>query len=307
MKLSIVDSESRSVESAAKAAKQSEVAGYEGHWIAGGWRDGVSLSLVAGREVPRITVGSSIVSIWQLPPIALAEQLLTVHDALGGRFTAGLGLSHPQMVENRFGRSFERPIAYMREYLTILMGALDDRAVTFSGHLLSASTDIRVPAQGRPPVVFAALGPQAVSVAARLVDGLLTFMVPLSSLAESTIPRAERVAAAEGRSRPRFIVELPICVTNDAGAARVDAARTFVNYGSGYYPSYRAALDRGGVDGPADVAVIGDESSVLQSLRTYRDIGVDEIAYVPFSSQTDRARTHEFLGALARDRELFSN
>ena len=284
-----------------EAGKLSEVTGFDGHWTAGGWRDSLTLSTLIGWEVPRVTVGTSILSIWQLPPIALAEQLLTVHDALGGRFTAGLGLSHFHMVESRFGRKFERPIRYMREYLTILRAALDDRLVDFQGEILSASTDIRVPAQSRPQLLFAALGPQAVSVASRLADGLLTFMVPLPSLEKMTIPRAESAAASVGRLRPRVCVELPICLTSDHERARESAAETFANYGSGYYPSYRAALDRGGIEGPADVAVIGDERFILGQLRDYRDSGIDEIAYVPFSSDSDRERTHEFLGNLARE------
>src|SRR6202030_3368294 len=116
-------------------------------------------------------LGTSVLSVFQLQPVALAEQALTVNDALGGRFRLGLGLSHAHMVEHRFGLNFERPIRYLREYLTILMQVLDTVQVDFKGEMLAAQTTLRITGVRRPQVLIAALGPQALRVAGALSDG----------------------------------------------------------------------------------------------------------------------------------------
>src|SRR3546814_11546095 len=51
---------------------------------------------------------------------------------------------------------------------------------------------------------------------------------------------------------PPFLRVDPDLCHGRQGRARQDAAATFVNYGSGYYPSYRAALDRAEIKGPED-------------------------------------------------------
>src|SRR3546814_6238411 len=88
---------------------------------------------------------------------------------------------------------------------------------------------------------------------------------------------------------PPFLRVDPDLCHGRQGRARQDAAATFVNYGSGYYPSYRAALDRAEIKGPDDVAIFGDEDDVRRELQRYRDIGVDEIYCIPFG--TDRKST----------------
>lgn len=41
-------------------------------------------------------------------------------------------------------------------------------------------------------------------------------------------------------------------------------------------PSYRAMLDREGVAGPAELALLGDEASLRSSIQRLRDIGVTD-------------------------------
>ena len=55
-------------------------------------------------------------------------------------------------------------------------------------------------------------------------------------------------------------------------------------------------LDREGAEGPADVAIVGDESSVKAAVRRLADIGVTEFLGAPFGS-ADQIRAS--IGALA--------
>ena len=96
-------------------------------------------------------------------------------------------------------------------------------------------------------------------------------------------------------------MSLPIAVTKEVAAAREAAARQFQIYGG--LPSYRAMLDREGVEGPADVAIVGDESSVGGALAQLAEIGATDYLAVPFRVPGDDEaleRTRALLIGLAR-------
>jgi alkanesulfonate monooxygenase SsuD/methylene tetrahydromethanopterin reductase-like flavin-dependent oxidoreductase (luciferase family) len=88
-----------------------------------------------------------------------------------------------------------------------------------------------------------------------------------------------------------------VCVTADAAAAREQAAKAFAVYGQ--LPSYRAMLDREGAEGPADVAIVGDEDAVAAEVRDLASAGVTDFNAAVFGSRTDRERTQAVLAQLA--------
>jgi alkanesulfonate monooxygenase SsuD/methylene tetrahydromethanopterin reductase-like flavin-dependent oxidoreductase (luciferase family) len=93
------------------------------------------------------------------------------------------------------------------------------------------------------------------------------------------------------------VAGLPVCVTDDADAAREFAARTFAIYGQ--LPSYRAMLDREGAAGPADVALVGDEKTVQAGIERLAEAGATDFLAAEFGSSDDeRARTRELLRSL---------
>jgi alkanesulfonate monooxygenase SsuD/methylene tetrahydromethanopterin reductase-like flavin-dependent oxidoreductase (luciferase family) len=95
-------------------------------------------------------------------------------------------------------------------------------------------------------------------------------------------------------------VGLPVCVTADPEAARARAARSFAMYGQ--LPSYRAMLDREGVEGPADVAIVGDEEAVARQLEGIADTGATDLMASIFGSSEERKRSMALLSELARSR-----
>ena len=86
----------------------------------------------------------------------------------------------------------------------------------------------------------------------------------------------------------------PIAVTDDADAAREAIGKGLVMYGQ--LPSYRAMLDKEGADGPADIALVGDEKTVGQGLDRLRDIGVTDFDAAIFpADDTADERTLDLL------------
>jgi F420-dependent oxidoreductase-like protein len=255
---------------------------------------------LAGRSVSRIELATAVIPIYPRHPVALAQQALTVTSAIGGRLALGIGLAHKPVVEQRWGMSFERPAAYMREYLAILMPLLRGEAVESTGERLSAHVQLNMPEATPPPsVLLAALGERMLRLAGDQTDGTALWMVGPRTLAGHVTPTITEAAWKAGRPAPRIAAGLPICVTNDADAARERAARSLANYGQ--LPSYRAMLDLEGAAGPADVMLVGSEEDVDRQLARLEEAGATEFTASPLGSSEERRHTLEFLRARIAD------
>lgn len=67
----------------------------------------------------------------------------------------------------------------------------------------------------------------------------------------------------------------------------------------GQLPSYRAMLDREGLAGPADLAVIGDEAALRAGIEAMQEAGCDDLICSPFGTREEQAATRAFVGSLA--------
>ena len=126
--------------------------------------------------------------------------------------------------------------------------------------------------------------------------GTITWMTGAATLASLTVPTISDAAAEAGRPAPEIAAGFPIWVTDDVDAARANAATTFMIYGQ--LPSYRAMLDHEGLDGPADLAIIGDEATCAGRMDELVAAGVTQFAASEFADNAeDRARTRAFLAS----------
>ena len=258
--------------------------------------DAMGVLAVIGREVPRISLGTAVVPTYGRHPLTMAQQALTVQAASGNRFVLGIGLSHQLVIEGMFGLSFEKPVRHMREYLAVLMALLHDGKVSFKGETISTEASVGAQARVAPPVLVAALGEQMLKLAGTVTDGTITWMTGPATLASHTVPVIAAAAQKAGRPAPRIVTSLPVCVTADVDAARQRAARDFQVYG--FLPSYRAMLDREGAEGPADVAIVGDEATVEKQVRALADAGVTEYVASIFGNRDERTQTRALLKSL---------
>jgi F420-dependent oxidoreductase-like protein len=147
-----------------------------------------------------------------------------------------------------------------------------------------------------PPVIVAALGPKMLQLTGELADGTGTWTTGVKTLGDHIVPVITKAAEAAGRPAPRIIAALPVCVSEDADAAREQAATQFAMYGN--LPSYRAMLDREGAATPGDIAVVGDESAVEDQLRQLADAGVTDFGASLYGSPEQVARSRELLKSL---------
>ena len=267
-------------------ASRAEKDGFASYWVPQIFNhDALTALAVIGREVPRIELGTSVVPTYPRHPMMMAQQALTVNAATDGRLCLGIGLSHQMVVEGMWGMSFDKPVRHMREYLEVMMPLLEGKPVAHAGEAFRVNGAVDVPGGSRPGVVVAALGEQMLNVTAALADGTLTWCTGPQTLKNHTIPTIRAAADRHGRDSARVIAALPVCVTKDIAAAHERAAKVFVIYGQ--LPSYRAMLDKEGAAGPADIAIAGSESEVLDRISALADMGVTDFAAVEFGGTPD--------------------
>jgi 5,10-methylenetetrahydromethanopterin reductase len=295
----VIPNQGATIEGVAERLRLLEALGVDSAWMPGipNGPDILTLLAVAGRATQRIEIGTAVLPALPRHPAALAVQVLAVNDALAGRFTLGLGVSHQKVMEGHLGLSFERPVATMRDYLGILRPLLAGQSVDYTGARLRTRLwlDVALTAGTVPGVLLAALGPQMLRLAGRHADGTVTWMTGLPTIEDHIVPGIVAAARGAGRPAPRIVAGLPVLLTGDRDAGRAQAGDEFAIYGR--LPSYQAMFEREGARGPGDIALIGDESDLAAALARARDAGVTDFQATPFGDPDAVDRTTEFLAS----------
>ena len=160
-----------------------------------------------------IRFGTAIAPIYAQTPEEFAAGATYIHEVSGGRFRFGIGVAHGP-THQRLGITPGKPLADTRAFVEKL------RSYEGIGAL--------------PPIVLAALRKRMVALAAEIADGVLFANASLSHLAQSltAVPPAKRRG-------PDFLIGnmLPVCITDDEGAALVLHRRRLVRYT--LLPNYR--------------------------------------------------------------------
>ncbi len=285
------------VEDLIAQAQRAERDGFASGWFANIFGiDAIMAAALCGRVTSRIELGTAVVPTFPRHPLAMAQQALSAQAACEGRFALGIGLSHRFVIESMLGLSFAKPFSHMQEYMAVLAPLIRAGSVSHQGREFRVSAGVSVKGATPCPILLAAMAPKMLALAGREGDGTITWMTGPKTLREHTIPRITEAAAQAGRPAPRVIVGLPIAVASDVAAARATAGRIFQVYGG--LPSYRAMLDREGVEGPGDVAIVGDEAAVGQRLEHLAAIGVTDFLAIPYGVGSDREASLERTRAL---------
>ena len=265
-----------SIDAVVRTARRVEQAGLDNLWMANIFSfDAISTLSIVGREVPRLRLGTAVTPTFPRHPTAIAQQALTAAAATGNRFVLGIGLSHKVVIENMLGLSYDAPARHMREYLDVLMPLLRGETLNYQGELYRVGgLTLTVPGAEPVPTVVAALGPLMLRVAGELADGTNTWMVGPRTMETHIVARLTKAAEAAGRPAPTVVGGVPIVLTRKPDEARQRIAQALVMYGQ--LPSYRAMLDREGVDGPADIAIVGDENALRGEIDRFRNAGVTD-------------------------------
>ncbi|MFV8817646.1 TIGR03564 family F420-dependent LLM class oxidoreductase [Haliea sp. E17] len=290
----VLPGEKSDLQGIVKFAQEMESRGFDSLWVPNIFGlDAIGACTLAGWETDHIELGTAVVPSYPRHPAALAQQALTAQAACAGRFTLGVGLSHRLVIEDMYGYSYERPARHMREYLEVLAPLLRGEPSDFEGDEITGKLTLDVPGAEPVPLLLAALGPAMLNLAGRFTHGTTTWMTGPRTIAEHIVPEIAAAASDAGHGAPRIVCGMPICMTRDVAGARAYIGEILAIYGM--LPSYRAMLDREGVEGPAELALVGDADTLRADIDQLRQAGVTDFnaAVIPFGDSGEA--TYELL------------
>ncbi len=162
--------------------------------------DALTALALVGQVTSRIELGTAVVPTYPRHPLALAQQALSTQAACDGRLLLGIGPSHPVVVENMHGLSYEKPVRHVREYLDVLDRAFAGPGqVSYSGELYNVNALLDVPGGSPVPIMLAALAPLMLKLAGSRTHGTITWMADERAHAEHVVPRITAAAEEAGQ------------------------------------------------------------------------------------------------------------
>jgi probable F420-dependent oxidoreductase len=207
-----------------------------------------------------LKVATGIAQIYARHPVTARNGQRTLHEASGGRFLLGLGVSHGPFIEGVRKLDYSTPYGDMVDYLAAM----------------AAAPFTAVGADDEPPTVLAALGPKMLRLAATEAQGAHPYFSPVEHTAFA------RETMGDG---PLLAPELMV-VIDDARDRATEVARKHM---SRYLqlPNYTNNLRRFGftdddIDGPSErlvdaIVVRGSVDDVVARVREHHDAGADHV------------------------------
>jgi F420-dependent oxidoreductase-like protein len=205
--------------------REAERLGYDSVWTAEAWgSDAVTPLAWIAAQTTKIKLGTGIMQLPGRSPANTAMTAMTLDALSGGRFILGLGTSGPQVVEGWHGVPFDKPLTWMREYVTIVKTIFArEKPLEFQGARYQipyrgpGATGLGKPLKsilhGRKdiPIYTGSMAPKSQAQSAELCDGiLLTCMHP--ERFDVIEPNLNEGFAKSGRSLANFDVAPTVAV-----------------------------------------------------------------------------------------------
>jgi alkanesulfonate monooxygenase SsuD/methylene tetrahydromethanopterin reductase-like flavin-dependent oxidoreductase (luciferase family) len=200
-------------------AQRADGAGFRTAWFPEiTFADSFGPATAAALQTERIGIATGVVGVWSRSAVTMALQAATLQQLSGGRLLLGLGVQARGYVEAWHGQRYEKPIAAMRDFVTILRRAFAGELVTYEGDVFSVRNfhlDMELPAP--PKITIAANGPRMIELAGEIADGMIGWFQSLEYVRDVTMPALRRGAERAGRSLDTFeaTVGFPAVVTED--------------------------------------------------------------------------------------------
>jgi F420-dependent oxidoreductase-like protein len=284
-------------------AQRAEADGFATLWFTGAVPGDPFIPMtLAARATTSIEVATAVQQTYAAHPLLQAARALSAAEAIGtpARFALGVGPSHRPAIEGRLGLSYETPGRHTDEYVQILTALLRGEQVTFAGQEFTVNAGpLPLPAGLEVPVLVAALGPRLLRVAGQYTAGTIPWMANAQAIETHIAPIIRAAAAEAGRPAPRIAAGLPVAVHDDVAEARAAAAEQFATYGQ--LPNYQRILAHGGLSGPAEAVIVGNEASVTSQVKALFEAGATDVWLPPFPVGPDRSASRARTRALLKD------
>ncbi|MCX7619891.1 MAG: LLM class F420-dependent oxidoreductase [Acidimicrobiales bacterium] len=298
-----------------QAAKLAESLGYRSFWTAETvGPEAFAVLAAVGATSPSLNLGTGVLAIQLRTPPLTAMGAATLQALNPERdILLGVGISSPVVASQWHGAPFnKRPLAQMREYLTLLRQCLSGETVSFSGDYYSVSRfrlGVKL-GERRPKLVVGALNAGMLQLAGELADGVLLNYLPASHVPWSV----EQVRIGEGRRTDGghctvyAYIHAGVCERSDGldyarrdlfSYAVVDSyAKNFER--AGFEAEVKAIRERhaakdreGALAAVSDrmidaIDVMGDAATVRRTIKEYVAAGIEVPVLMPLPWGPDR-------------------
>jgi len=291
------------------AARRAAEVGYRSFWVAETVGTEAFATLAAiGADQPGLDLGTGVLAApLRTPPLTAmgAATLQAMHP--DREVLLGVGSSSPVVVSRWHGAEWgDRPLARMREYLTLLRLCLSGERVDFEGDFWTVRgfrLGVRL-GERRPRIVLGALGPRMLRLGGELADGVL-----LNYLPADLVPWSVEQVRAGGPATVHAYVHVGV---TDRDANLRHARRDLFSYA--VVDAYAANFERAGfADEVAEIRarhaagdrdgavaavsdrmcdaidVLGDADHVHATVRAYVEAGVQDPVVMPMPWGEDRS------------------
>lgn len=301
-------------------AREADSLGYSSVWVAeANAAEALSLLGAISQAAPRVGLGTGVLALQLRTPPLHAMAAMTLQQLAGDRDVyLGVGISSPAVAGQWHGAGYtDRPIAQVREFLTLLRECLSGETVNFKGDFYDVSR-FRLalrPGERTPKIALAALNKQMLRLGGELADAVLLNYLP-ASLVPWCVERIREGGDAEVHAyvhcavtdRDRYVdaarrdllnyAVVPAYATQFERAGFYDEVRHFQNrWAERDREGALAAISDDWVDG---IQIMGDAAHVQAAVAEYSANGVDTpIVFALPWGEDRRATVSETLRALA--------
>jgi probable F420-dependent oxidoreductase len=289
-------------------ARESERHGYSSLWVAeANAAEAMALLGAVSVAAPGLGLGTGVIALQlRTPPLAAMaaatlQQLAPERDVF-----LGVGISSPVVAGQWHGAHYtDRPLAQVREYVTLLRECLAGDAVTFAGDFYSVKRfrlGVRL-GDRRPKIVLGALNPGMLRLGGEIADGVLLNYLPARHVPWSV----EQVRAGGDATVYAFVH----CAVTERDRHTELARRDLFSYA--VVDAYAANFTRAGYGDDVaavraaharrdreaalasisdrwvdEVQIMGDAAHVREAVEAYRANGVDVPIVFPLPWGEDR-------------------
>jgi probable F420-dependent oxidoreductase len=165
--------------------READRLGYRSAWVAeANAAEAMALLGAMSQAAPHLGLGTGVVALQLRTPPLHAMAAATLQQLVGDRDVyLGVGISSPAVAGQWHGASYtDRPIAQVREFVTLVRECLTGETVSFDGDFYSVKRfrlGVRLGAQ-RPKIFLAALNEQMLRLGGAIADGVLLNYLPAS-------------------------------------------------------------------------------------------------------------------------------
>ena len=223
--------------------RYAEAKGFEAVWQADSRlvRDATIPMAAFAATTKTIKVGAAVVDCWSRNPARLASTFATLDDLAPGRILFGVGAWWDPLA-SKVGIDRSKPLAMMKEIVTVVRALLAGERVTFDGqhiHLDGVEIDYVHQERGpkNVPIYIGATGMKMMELTGEIADGVVLNYLVTPAYNRQALEHLAVGAMRAGRSladidRPQLIV----CSMAEDRSEAIDAARMLVTQYLGQQP-----------------------------------------------------------------------